>query len=94
MVLIFYYLQDKKALMTLAYGALSVIVPLVFIFTDILNGFFWFRTSYLFGMLLFIPLLLLYNGQSGKKNFFSKWFFYIYYPLHIFIIYLVEAFIY
>ncbi len=41
------------------------------------------------GVVLSIPLLLMYNGKrSGSKNFntFMKWGFYIYYPLHLFII--------
>jgi hypothetical protein len=31
--------------------------------------------------LLAIPLLLLYNGQRGKTN--MKYFFYIFYPVHL-----------
>ncbi len=38
------------------------------------------------GLLLFIPLILLYNKNSGKKNSFNKWFFYIIYPAHLFLI--------
>lgn len=37
-------------------------------------------------VLLSIPILMLYNGQRGpnpKFNTFMKWFFYIYYPLHL-----------
>ena len=40
---------------------------------------------------LAVPLIMMYNGQRGKKaNRFSKWFFYIYYPLHLFIIGLIQ----
>ena len=38
------------------------------------------------GVFAFIPLILLYNGKSGSKNAFNKWFFYIIYPAHLFII--------
>lgn len=44
------------------------------------------------GVVLTIPLLYLYNGQRGansKINKFMKWFFYIYYPLHLLLIYLI-----
>ena len=37
-------------------------------------------------VVLSIPILMLYNGQRGsnpKVNAFMKWFFYIYYPLHL-----------
>ncbi|MGR8809929.1 TraX family protein [Leuconostoc citreum] len=41
-----------------------------------------------FAMILAIIPLALYNGQEGRK---MKWFFYIFYPVHIIIIYLVAT---
>lgn len=41
------------------------------------------------GVVLSLPILKLYNGKRGsnpKINKFMKWFFYIYYPLHLLII--------
>lgn len=41
------------------------------------------------GVVLSVPLLMMYNGERGKNpkvNKTMKWFFYIYYPLHLFII--------
>ena len=37
---------------------------------------------------LLAPLLLIfcYNGEAGMKNAFNKWFFYVFYPLHILIL--------
>lgn len=42
---------------------------------------------------MFIPILLLcfYNGQRGKGGAFAKWFFYIYYPLHLLILGFLQA---
>ncbi len=40
-------------------------------------------------VVLAIPVLMLYNGQRGKNkriNNYMKWAFYIYYPLHLFVI--------
>ena len=40
-------------------------------------------------VVLAIPIIYAYNGERGKNikfNKFMKWFFYIYYPLHLFII--------
>ena len=40
-------------------------------------------------VVLAIPIIALYNGKKGnnyKMNQFMKWFFYIYYPLHLFVI--------
>ena len=33
-----------------------------------------------------IPLLFLYNGQQGLKNKFSQYFFYVFYPAHLWIL--------
>lgn len=41
--------------------------------------------------LLALPLLALYNGDKGQLN--LKWMFYIYYPLHLVIIYLIGIFV-
>ncbi len=41
------------------------------------------------GVVLAIPIILMYNGQRGqnqKINKIMKWVFYIYYPLHLFVI--------
>ena len=42
--------------------------------------------SYQLGVFIAPFLLgLAYNGQSGKRNAFNKWFFYVFYPLHLLI---------
>lgn len=44
------------------------------------------------GVILSIPVIALYNGKRGenpKINKFMKWFYYIYYPLHLFVIGLI-----
>lgn len=84
------------------YGLLGVLAPVaVYLAQDRLRGIFalglclvgiahdsfwiqWFS-------LLTIPLLLLYNGKRGKWK--MKWLFYIYYPAHLVVIYLVEMLI-
>lgn len=44
------------------------------------------------GVLLAIPLFLLYNGQRGKKSFLMKWGFYIFYPVHLILLFIVHAY--
>lgn len=46
-----------------------------------------------FGILFVVPLLLLYNGQRGRKSFILKWSFYIIYPLHFIILYILRYYI-
>mgnify|MGYP004578960119 CR=1 FL=1 len=38
--------------------------------------------------LLALPILFLYNGQRGKTN--LKWFFYLFYPIHLTLLYLIR----
>ena len=44
-----------------------------------------------FFALLAIPILLLYNGEKGKRN--TKYFFYIFYPLHLVILEALSLFL-
>ena len=38
-----------------------------------------------------LPLLALYNGQRGKQSAFNRYFFYVFYPLHLWLLALVAA---
>lgn len=47
------------------------------------------------GVVLSIPVIAMYNGKRGKNpkiNKFMKWFFYIFYPVHLFVIGLINYF--
>lgn len=79
------------------YGLFGVLAPVaVYLAQDRLRGIFYLGIC-LVGIaegtlwiqwlsLLTIPLLLLYNGSRGKWK--MKWFFYLYYPAHLVVIYL------
>ncbi len=45
-----------------------------------------------FGVFLVIPLLLCYSGRRGRQSRLFKWAFYWFYPVHLWIIYLVQQF--
>ena len=57
-------------------------VGLIFHFTTTIQNFGWSHW-YQLGVLLAIPLLLCYNGQRGRKSATLKWGFYLFYPLHL-----------
>lgn len=42
---------------------------------------------------LFLPFLLLYNGQKGSNKPIHKWFFYIFYPAHLWLLHLLALFL-
>ena len=68
-------------------GILFHLVPVFYRF-----GFFhdrfpqWFQL----GIFLTIPLLIIYNNRSGKKSVFTKWFFYVFYPGHLILLYILK----
>lgn len=85
MILIFYFLRNKRFLMSMCYIFLSLFY-LLFIFgmNDIVNELFFINYQWMMVFAL-IPILL-YNGKPGLRNKFSKYLFYVIYPLHIFIL--------
>ncbi|MGL5316688.1 MAG: TraX family protein [Peptostreptococcaceae bacterium] len=43
-----------------------------------------------FLLILVIPFILMYNGERGMNNKFSKYLFYVFYPMHLWIIAFIE----
>lgn len=54
------------------------------------KGFHWYGELWQLGLFLFLPFLFLYNGQKGKGGAFSKWVFYVFYPLHLVILGMIK----
>lgn len=75
-------------------GQMKAMVFWVFIYGVI--SFFFVSKVYaleLVGVLMVYPLLKMYNGEKGKADW-MKWFFYIYYPLHLVIIGIMRVLMY
>lgn len=89
----FWALRDKPLWKWIAFTAISLLY--VFNVAFFLNNAFaphldvGFRL-YRMGFVLAIPLLaFFYNGKGGKKSSFNKWFFYIFYPAHLVLLYVI-----
>lgn len=84
MVLIFHYLKEDKMKMSLAYISISLIF---------LQGGFTYENLFILNpqwmMVFALPFIFMYNGKRGRD---IKYFFYIFYPLHIWILYIVGYF--
>jgi len=79
MALVFYFLKDNKPMMYLCYilaGACVVWLAGIPIYQQ-------------YQALAIIPIAL-YNGKKGADSAFSKWFFYFFYPLHIWALYIIR----
>lgn len=76
----------------LAYGAtafLLKILPLVKIISADTELFF--SQIYNLGVILPIPLIMMYNGQKGGGKS-TKWVFYVFYPAHLIVLGLINAY--
>ena len=82
-MLIFYYLRNAPAFMYAVYVA-STGWPYFMQYLD---------TGYLrpqFYMIFAVAPLMLYNGRRGPDNAFAKYFFYVFYPLNVWILFLIS----
>lgn len=91
MVMIFYFLREKKLLMTLVYIVFSTYMVLFSIGSP---GFYeaYFIYDYQWMMVFAIIPILFYNGKKGISNQFIKWLFYWFYPIHLIVIELLVKF--
>ncbi|WRS26428.1 TraX family protein [Oscillospiraceae bacterium MB08-C2-2] len=79
MSLIFYYLRGRKRLMCAVFAAASLIFLAFFDF----GKFQWL-------MIFSVIPIWFYNGQRGPSGLFAKWFFYVFYPAHIWILFILS----
>lgn len=85
MVLIFYYFRENKVALSISYIILSSIF--------ILGDFSYenvFLISYQWMMVFSLPFMLMYNGERGRS---LKYFFYVFYPVHIWTLYIIGYFL-
>lgn len=87
MVLIFYFLREKKVAMTVTYIVFSLLGLIGFIGPNFIEAaFLW---DYQWMMVFAIIPILMYNGKLGVSNKFIKWMFYWFYPIHLIVIVLI-----
>lgn len=92
--LIFYYFRDNKIIKWILYSLICLLYLLYIFINPFSLSISYGYNAYALGCLLVIPIIeLLYNGKSGLKNNFNKYFFYIYYPLHLVIIRLISYYL-
>ena len=94
-----YFCKNKYLICAILIGfsIISYLIPITFFFTQTLaTSVFhpaYFTAFHLFAqnqwlMILAIPFILLYNGQKGGS---LKYFFYLYYPLHQYLLQIIKT---
>ena len=82
--LIFYYGRQRWQIIVPAFILLAVIFQLLYWYLGVGGS-----GQYQWLMIFSLPVIALYNGTRGWYNPALKYFFYIFYPLHIWLIYLI-----
>ncbi|MBO4337807.1 MAG: hypothetical protein J5842_07010 [Lachnospiraceae bacterium] len=80
--LIFYVFRDRKKLMWFLYCVAALL--------SFESGGYTLYGIYQTGLFLVPVLLSCYNGKRSRKNVFNKWFFYVFYPLHLLVLGLIR----
>ena len=93
MVMFFYLLKDDRKRLLLFYSLAAVSLVVADIVILCMRHYYWWQELWQLGMFLFIPLYLSYNGQPGSRAPFHTWFFYVFYPLHLLVLWLIFYFI-
>ncbi|MEN8076070.1 TraX family protein [Clostridioides difficile] len=84
MILIFYFLRNKKVAMPIVYIIFSLVWLVGMIGPNFIDSAF--MADYQWMMVFAIIPILMYNGKRGISNKFVKWMFYWFYPIHLIII--------
>ncbi|MFS0783029.1 TraX family protein [Bacillus sp. 1P06AnD] len=92
MALIFYFFRGRYFLMCILYGTVFLGMTIGSAPEYTMDAMFLF--DYQWAMLFALPFILVYNGKRGWKTPFSKYLFYVFYPLHLWVIYIIGYFIY
>ena len=89
---LFIYKDDPKK----KWRSFIIIMVVEVLFANLLSmpGDNPFSQLFQFGAFLTLPILMkFYNGEPGSRNAFHKWFFYIFYPLHLLILALIQMYL-
>ncbi|HEM5897298.1 TPA: beta-carotene 15,15'-monooxygenase [Streptococcus suis] len=94
-ILITYLGRKSTTKQTIAYGLLALVLLAMsyqpYERLEMIIQMMLYNADWLF--ILVLPILSLYNGQAGPRTAFSRYFFYIFYPLHLWLLATIGFFI-
>lgn len=85
-VLIFYTQKYNTRKLTFSYAGVTLGLIIISAVYFAFNNDVWYREIWQIGLLIFVPMYYMYSGEEGTKNLFSKWSFYLIYPLQFVVI--------
>jgi hypothetical protein len=89
MISVFYFCRNNTKMMAIMYIATSLMISWP---SPALNKTHILLYDYQWMMVFATPFFFLYNGKRGPGGEAAKWFFYIFYPAHLWIIYVIQYF--
>ena len=89
MVWLFYVYRENRKEQIKSYICLCMILIAIPIIMVLQGKVEWYEGVYQIGMFLTFLILRVYNGEAGKKGFLNKWAFYMFYPLHLQLFWLI-----
>ena len=94
-MLITYLTYDKEKARNISYVVLSILLFLTSFndYGDILSTLDMLAFNSDFMFIFVLPFIYLYNGERGADSKFSKYFFYVFYPAHLWIIMTIAYFV-
>jgi hypothetical protein len=89
----FFFFRYNKQYSIYSFAVITVVQVLYYTFYTVIAGGAFYAHFYLLGALLFIPCLYSFNGNGGSRKPFHKWFFYVFYPVELILMYVLTAFV-
>lgn len=86
LMLVIFYARKKTALRNGILLAISAAIFIMYVATGYIYNLYTFAANSEFMFVLAIPFYHIYNGERGKNSAFAKYVFYVFYPLHLWII--------
>ena len=88
-ILSFYCFKDRPTIRLICFIVCAMLNLLIsYMSFEPVLGLEYFVTDLFFLVLGYVIVTVFYNGERGKYPKFSKWFFYIFYPVHLIVIYI------
>ena len=89
MVWLFYIYREDRKKQLISYISLCIAQIVMSVFIIMSGAIAWYDAIWQIGMAFPIILIYLYNGESGTKTIINKWAFYMFYPLHFIVFWLI-----